>query len=397
MNCYFCEKLISMKFLRFLFYIALLTGGFFLGTSWQSKTTPPPPVPQIADEAGDDTPPTEKATPANFKTPPAMPPGLNEDEKATIRLFENSAPSVAYITTSKFRQDYWTRNVMEIPQGSGSGFVWDSDGHIITNYHVIQGADRAQVTLADQTTWDAELVGKAPEKDLAVLKITAPRKALQPIPVGGSSNLLVGQSVFAIGNPFGLDQTLTTGIISALGREIQSVAGIPIRGAIQTDAAINPGNSGGPLLNSSGQLIGVNTAIYSPSGASAGIGFSIPVDVVKWVVPELIKHGKIMRPTLGVELATDQTTSRLNLAGALILDVIKGSAAEKAGLQPTYRDRNGRIRLGDTIVSINGDAVKGGKDLILILEKYKPGDLVKVKVLRNGEEMEMELRLDEAR
>lgn len=286
---------------------------------------------------------------------------------------------------------------MEIPQGSGSGFVWDNEGHIITNFHVIQGADRAQVTLSDQTTWDAELIGQAPEKDLAVLKIDAPSKDLTPIPVGGSSNLLVGQNVYAIGNPFGLDQTLTTGIISALGREIQSVSSIPIRGAIQTDAAINPGNSGGPLLNSSGQLIGVNTAIYSPSGASAGIGFSIPVDEVRWVVPELIAHGKIMRPTLGIDLVNQQTTSKLGLKGALILHVIKGSAAEKAGLQPTYRDSNGRIQIGDSILAINADKVDSGKDLILILEKYKPGEQVTLKVLRNEKEVEIELWLDEAR
>ena len=325
-----------MKFLKFLFYAALLIGGFFLGTSWQTKNTLPDTTPQVAADADENPRNVEENTvPKNYSNAPAMPPGLNEHEKATINLFENSAPSVAYITTSRFRQDYWSRNVMEIPQGSGSGFVWDMDGHVITNYHVIQGADRAQVTLADQTTWDAELVGKAPEKDLAVLKITAPSKALKPIPVGASYNLLVGQNVYAIGNPFGLDQTLTTGIISALGREIESVSGIPIRGAIQTDAAINPGNSGGPLLNSSGKLIGVNTAIYSPSGASAGIGFSIPVDEVKWVVPELIAHGRIMRPSLGVDLANDQTTSRLGLKGALIMDILKGSAAANAGLQPT--------------------------------------------------------------
>ncbi|MEO1258526.1 MAG: trypsin-like peptidase domain-containing protein [Bacteroidota bacterium] len=385
-----------MKFFRFLFYIALLVGGFFLGTSWQNKTAPPDTTPQVAADADENPNNTQEAAKINYNTPP-MPPGLNEDEKATIRLFENSAPSVAYITTSRIRQDFWSRNVMEIPQGSGSGFVWDTDGHVITNYHVIQGADRAQVTLADQTTWDATLVGKAPEKDLAVLKIEAPRKALQPIPVGASTNLLVGQSVYAIGNPFGLDQTLTTGIISALGREIESVSGIPIRGAIQTDAAINPGNSGGPLLNSSGQLIGVNTAIYSPSGASAGIGFSIPVDEVKWVVPELITHGRIMRPSLGVDLAADQTTARLGVKGALILDILQGSAAYKAGLQPTYRDRQGRIRLGDVIVAINDDRVGSSKDMVLILEKYKPGDLVKVKVLRNDQEEVVELSLDEAR
>ena len=385
-----------MKIIKFLFFASLLAGAFLLGISWQNINLPFDMKPQVSADANENPHNTEAPVATNLNTPPT-PPGLNEDELATIRLFENSAPSVAYITTSRIREDFWTRNVMEIPQGSGSGFVWDTEGHIITNYHVIQGADRAQVTLADQTTWDAKLVGKAPEKDLAVLKIDAPRKTLKPIPVGASNRLLVGQSVFAIGNPFGLDQTLTTGIISALGREIQSVSGIPIRGAIQTDAAINPGNSGGPLLNSSGQLIGVNTAIYSPSGASAGIGFSIPVDEVKWVVPELIAHGRIMRPSLGVELAADQTTARLGVKGALILDVIKGSAAEKSGLQSTYRDRQGRISLGDVIVAINSDKVESSKDMILILEKYKPGDMVKVKVLRNDKEQVVDLKLDEAR
>lgn len=395
-HLYFCKKLNSMlrKTLRFLFLALLLVAAFFAGTAWQNSTAPVNTSPQVtADEGG--TPLNTNVTEEG--TAPTLPPSLNEDEKATIRLFEKSAPSVAYITTSQYQRSYWSRNVTEIPSGSGSGFVWDSRGHIITNYHVIQGADRAQVTLADQTTWDATLVGAAPEKDLAVLKIDAPRSALQPIPVGQSENLLVGQSVFAIGNPFGLDQTLTTGIISALGREIKSVAGIPIRGAIQTDAAINPGNSGGPLLNSSGQLIGVNTAIYSPSGASAGIGFSIPVDEVTWVVPELIKHGRIMRPSIGVELATVNTTKRLGLRGALIVEVIKGSAAEQARLQPTYRDRRGQIRLGDAIIGIGADKVDNRNDLVLILEKYKPGDQVPVKVLRNDEEITVEVVLDEAR
>jgi S1-C subfamily serine protease len=381
----------SNSILRFFLFAALLVGGFLLGTSWKTVFNQQM-APQVSADEGsprninNDEPSTSKTT--------VMPPGLNEGEKATIRLFENSAPSVAYITTSQIRQDYWTRNVMEIPQGSGSGFVWDRLGHVITNYHVIQGADKAQVTLSDRSTWDAELIGAAPEKDLAVLKITAPSVTLKPIPVGSSDNLLVGQSVFAIGNPFGLDQTLTTGVISALGREIKSVSGIPIRDVIQSDAAINPGNSGGPLLNSSGELIGVNTAIYSPSGASAGIGFSIPVDVVKWVVPDLIQYGKVNRPTLGVELANAQSTQRLGLTGALITHVAEGSAAERAGLQPTYRDRSGRIHLGDAIVGINGEKVESSNDLILILEKYKAGDNVKVKIIREEKEQEVTVRLD---
>ena len=382
----------STSILRFFLWTALLVGGFFVGSAWNTKFSRDA-SPQIS---ADENPHNTNETNGSATHSP-LPLGLNEDEKSTIRLFENAAPSVAFITTLQLREDYWTRNVMEIPQGSGSGFVWDKDGHIITNYHVIQGADKAQVTLADRTTWDAELVGAAPEKDLAVLKITAPKSALRPIPVGSSDNLLVGQSVLAIGNPFGLDQTLTTGIISALGREIKSVSGSPIRDVIQSDAAINPGNSGGPLLNSSGELIGVNTAIYSPSGASAGIGFSIPVDVVKWVVPDLIQFGKINRPTFGIELANAQTVQRLGLRGALITHVAEGSAAERAGLQPTIRDSNGRIQLGDAIVAINGEKVESANDLVLILEKFKAGDTVKVKILREEQEQEVQVRLDGSR
>jgi len=321
---------------------------------------------------------------------------LNSDVKATISLFENAAPSVAFITTSNYRRDYWTRNITEIPRGTGSAFVWDKKGHIITNYHVILGADRAQVTLADQSTWDAKVIGAAPEKDLAVLKIEAPKSQLIPIPVGTSEDLLVGQSVYAIGNPFGLDQTLTTGIISALGREIKSVAGLPIRDAIQTDAAINPGNSGGPLLDSNGKLIGVNTMIYSPSGAYAGIGFSIPVDVISWAVPQLIANGRLMRPTLGVELASAQAMNRLGEEGALVLNVIKNSAAETAGIRPTTRDRYGEFDLGDIITGINGEKIKSRNDLLLSLEKYQPGEQITVQVKRKNQFVDLKLTLDKS-
>ena len=228
-------------------------------------------------------------------------------------------------------------------------------------------------------------MGIAPNKDLAVLKIEAPIEKLIPIKKGESENLRVGQSVFAIGNPFGLDYSLTTGIISALGREINSVAGIKIQDVIQTDAAINPGNSGGPLLNSSGELIGVNTAIYSPNGASAGIGFSIPVDQVKWVVPDLIKYGKVKRAVLGVELVRGtEAQDRFNLEGALIMNVIEGKGAEKAGIQGTIRDKRGRISLGDLIVQINDVSVKNNTDLVLALEDYEVGDEVEVQFLRNN-------------
>ncbi len=368
-----------------IFWILLLLSGFFIGTSWQNKKEL-----------------TEKSTnqhPAMLASnqSPATPQTVDKDDRftdhevATINLFERAAPSVVFITTSNVRRDYWSRNVSEIPRGSGSGFVWDKTGHIITNYHVIQGADKATVTFADQTTYPATLVGAAPEKDLAVLRIEAENMELQPIPVGASDNLRVGQSVFAIGNPFGLDQTLTTGIISALGREIESVGKVPIRDVIQTDAAINPGNSGGPLLDSQGKLIGVNTAIYSPSGAYAGVGFSIPSHVVDWVVPDLIKYGKINRPTLGVELASPQVMRRMGMEGILIYDVFSGGPAEKAGLQPTRWNRQGSIVLGDVITAINGEKVTNRGELILILEKYKPGDRVRVSITRDYEPAEVEL------
>ncbi|MEJ6691996.1 MAG: trypsin-like peptidase domain-containing protein [Saprospiraceae bacterium] len=307
------------------------------------------------------------------------------EEEATIKLFEESAPSVVFITTSTVRQDYWSRNVTEIPAGNGSGFIWDREGHIVTNYHVIEKADKAQVTLSDQTTWDAELIGIEPNKDLAILKIKAPDTKLKPIPVASSHDLRVGQSVFAIGNPFGLDQTLTTGVISALGREIQSIGGRPIRGVIQTDAAINPGNSGGPLLDSNGRLIGVNTMIYSPSGASAGIGFSIPADEVNWVVPDIIQYGEVRRPILGINLVAEQHTQRLNMEGALILDVVPDSPADKFGLQATEKDLRGNIILGDLITQINNEVISTNADLFLALEKYNPGDTVRVGYIRKDE------------
>ncbi len=386
-----------MKVLRILIGPILLIGGFFLGTAWknqdmdkeESNETEQALTEKEREEAS-----TKSLVSSHEET--VLDFSLSRDEKAVIKLFEKGAPSTVYINTSTFRRDYWTRNISEIPRGSGTGFVWDKDGHIITNYHVIQGADRAQVTLADQTTWDAKLVGYEAGKDLAVLKIETPAKQLRPIPVGGSENLKVGQFVFAIGNPFGLDQTLTTGVISALGREIESVSGLPIRDVIQTDAAINPGNSGGPLLNSAGQLIGVNTAIYSPSGSNAGIGFSIPVDVVKWVVPQLIKYGKFSRPQLGVELASKNLIRRfgIDIEGALVLNVHKGSAAEKAGVSPTVRNRRGEIELGDIIVGINGDEIKSQNDLLLTLEKYKPGDKVTLRIFRSGQGMILPLVLD---
>ena len=319
---------------------------------------------------------------------------LAPGEKSTIALFRQASPSVLHITAISVQRDLFTLNLYQIPEGTGSGFIWDHNGNIITNFHVIQNADVAQVTLGDQTTWKARRVGVAPDKDLAVLRIDAPANQLQPIPIGTSKDLQVGQSVFAIGNPFGLDQSLTTGVISALGREIESVTRRPIQGVIQTDAAINPGNSGGPLLDSAGRLVGVNTAIYSPSGASAGIGFAIPVDTVNRIVVELIRYGKVTRPGIGVQIAEEQIADRLGVKGILIVDVVPGSAAARAGIRPTRREGSGRVRLGDVITAVDGKKVESPNELFILLENYKVGDVVNVSLLREGKNVQTKVTLE---
>jgi S1-C subfamily serine protease len=318
---------------------------------------------------------------------------LGADEKATIQVFQNDAPSVVHITSIAVRVDQLNMNEMEIPAGVGSGFIWDTQGHIVTNFHVVEDARRAQVILGDGSAYAAEIVGRAPDKDLAVLKIDAPASKLRPLPIGTSNNLQVGQKVLAIGNPFGLDQTLTTGVVSGLGREIKSVTQHAIHDVVQTDAPINPGNSGGPLLDSSGRLIGVNTAIYSPSGASAGIGFAIPVDTVNRIVPELIKNGKIERPGLGINIATDQAAQRLDVDGVLIIEVAPNGAAAAAGLTGTQPGPDGRWQLGDVIVGIDGQAVHKQADLFKALDDHKVGDHVKVTVMRDGQKRDVDVTL----
>ncbi len=323
--------------------------------------------------------------------------GLLPEERSTVELFRKASPSVVYITTAtrERRVDYFGRRFDRVQDGTGSGFLWDSEGHVVTNYHVIQNADVAQVTLYDQTTWPASLVGKDPEMDLAVLRIEAPAEKLRPIPVGSSSDLQVGQSVLAIGNPFGLDYTLTTGVISALDREVQSITGRELQGVIQTDAAINPGNSGGPLLDSSGRLIGVNTQIVSSGGAWAGIGFAIPVDTVNWVVPELILHGQVNRPQLGVTLV-DGARLRPRVDGVLVLEVVRNSGAERAGLRGSRRTRQG-IVLGDVITAVDGEPVRSVSDVRALLERQQAGDSVTVSLLRGDEEAKAEVRLSAPR
>ncbi len=322
---------------------------------------------------------------------------LAADEQASIELFKRCAPSVVYITNLAVRRDVFGFNVTEIPQGTGSGFIWDEDGYVVTNFHVVEGAQRAEVTLHDHSSWPAQPVGFLPDKDVAVLKISAPREKLRPILIGTSSDLQVGQRVFAIGNPFGLDQTLTTGVISALKRQIRSVTQRPIQDVIQTDAAINPGNSGGPLLDSAGRLIGVNTAIYSPSGSSAGIGFAVPVDTINDVVPQLIRHGRVVRPGLGLVLADDGLARRLGAAGALVLQVADGSAAERAGLRPTRRDEYGRVLLGDVIVAVDGQPVRSGDELGLRFEKLSVGAEVTLTIVREEQQLEVRAQLQEVR
>jgi S1-C subfamily serine protease len=381
---------------RAFFVLSLLAGvviGVLISAGIQRAVSP-------AGQAA----PLEAATleAAGTTAPPraaADSPRLRDDERQTISLFEDAAPSVAFITTQVREVDYWTRNVFEVPSGTGSGFVWDDRGHVVTNFHVVQDAIRsggsAKVTLGDDA-YEASVVGFARDQDLAVLLIDAPRETLVPLRLGTSADLRVGQQVYAIGNPFGLDYTLTTGIVSALGRTIQAVSGTTIFDVIQTDAAINPGNSGGPLLDSGGRLIGVNTAIYSPSGASAGIVFAVPVDTVSRIVPELIESGQVTRPVLGVHLdqrLSESVTRRLGVKGVLIREVVRGGGAAEAGLEGTAMTRRGRVIPGHIITKIDGNAVTSVGDLLGRLGSYRPGATVRLTVWRDGETKEVDVRL----
>ncbi|HET9643271.1 MAG TPA: trypsin-like peptidase domain-containing protein [Burkholderiaceae bacterium] len=310
---------------------------------------------------------------------------LQADEQANISVFKTASPSVVNITTLALQRDMFSLNVQQVPRGTGTGFVWDDRGYIVTNFHVVQDAEGARVTLNDQTSFKAQLVGVFPDRDIALLKIDAPKNKLTPLAIGTSKDLAVGQKVYAIGNPFGLDQTLTTGIVSALNREIESVTQRTIRGVVQTDAAINPGNSGGPLLDSAGRVIGVNTAIYSPSGASAGIGFAIPIDEVNRIVPRLIRDGRMVRPALGVTGGPQAMTRALGLPpGVPVVRVVPGGPAERAGLQSFRRGREGGIVPGDVITSVGDEPVTDFDSLLSALEHHQPGDKVTLSIWRDG-------------
>jgi S1-C subfamily serine protease len=324
---------------------------------------------------------------------------LAADEQATIAIFELARPSVVFISTAERVIDPWTRNAYDVPRGSGSGFIWDALGHVVTNNHVLEGASGAMVRLADGSAHAAALVGADPGHDLAVLRIDPGAGAPPPLTIGTSADLQVGQKVFAIGNPFGLDWTLTTGIVSALGRELPARQGPPIRDLIQTDAAINPGNSGGPLLDSAGRLIGVNTAIYSPSGGSAGIGFAVPVDVVNRVVPQIIAEGHYAPPSIGVEVDAQINAAALRqgLEGVLVLGLVPGSAAERAGLRPARLTPDGRLVPGDRVVALDDIPVATVEDLNAALDDRRVGDTVTLTLLRGGERVRLELELEPGR
>jgi len=318
---------------------------------------------------------------------------LAADEKATIELFEKAKDSVVFITTRSQVRDFWTRNVFTVPRGTGSGFIWDDAGHVITNFHVIENASEAIVRLADGRDYQAALVGASPAHDIAVLRIGVGFKRPPPVPLGTSNDLRVGQKVFAIGNPFGLDWTLTSGIVSALDRTLGggdgNSSGKNVEHLIQTDAAINPGNSGGPLLDSAGRLIGINTAIYSPSGASAGIGFAVPVDTVARVVPQLIAKGKYIRPVLGIQIdegLNERLIRTFGTQGVYILNVSPGSAADTAGLKGAEVTRNGQVAAGDIITAINGKPVDSVGSYLSRLDDFQIGETVTV-TIRRGERL----------
>jgi S1-C subfamily serine protease len=321
---------------------------------------------------------------------------LAQDEKATIELFKGSSLSVVYITTLQRARDFRTRSSHDIPAGTGSGFLWDDAGHVVTNYHVIKDGTGADVTLSNHETYPATLVGTAPAYDLALLKINTQASKLRPIPIGTSADLQVGQKVFAIGNPFGLDQTLTTGIVSALGRTIQGVSGRAIEEVIQTDAAINPGNSGGPLLDSAGRLIGVNTAIFSPSGTSSGIGFAVPVDTINRIIPQLLAEGRVSRPYLGVQMSdalSEQVSGQRGVPGVLVVGVDPDSPAERAGLRGVERAANGALIIGDIIQQASGKPVRRVDDLLAILERHTAGQTIRLQVLRAGKQVDVDVTL----
>lgn len=316
-----------------------------------------------------------------------------EDEQNTVDIFDNAGPGTVFVTQNQIVRDRYTMRATEVPSGSGSGFIWDTEGHIITNYHVIDGSSHLTVTLYNQKTYPAKLVGGEPKKDIAVLKIDAPADELTPIPRPDDTyELAVGQKAIAIGNPFGLDHTITTGIISAMGRDQLGYGGVTIRDMIQTDASINPGNSGGPLLDSSGQLIGMNTMIFSKSGASAGIGFAVPFSTIKRVVPQIIRTGKAQQIGLGISILPDAIARRNGIQGVIVRQVANNSPAARAGLRGVEQNYRGTY-IGDVIVGIDDKKVTNYDTLYNALDTHQPGDTIQVKIRREGKIISLPVEL----
>jgi S1-C subfamily serine protease len=321
--------------------------------------------------------------------PPLSSQARTEDEKNTIEVFRSAVRSTVFVTQRKLVVDYFEQEAQEVQAGQGTGFVWDKEGHVVTNFHVVQGADSLLVTLQEHKSYEAQVVGTEPRKDIAVLSIKAPKEALVPIqrPPPGARLLDVGQKAIAIGIPFGFDQTLTTGVVSAVGRQMMGIGGVTIRDLVQTDAAINPGNSGGPLLDSSGRLIGMNTMIISRSGSSAGIGFAVPVTTIALVVPQIIRTGHAEQVGLGIRIDEGQRLERrTGIAGIIVLAVAPDSPAAKAGLRGLSRGLDG-YSLGDIIVGIDGQRVTNYDELYTALDKHRPGDKVEVTTVRDGKQV----------
>jgi len=382
-----------MRFRAIALTVLVFAGGFVTGRSTAALGRPVAgPAESVADRAATTAPGAEIAPPGDLRPEP-IPEGLTEEETRNIRIFREASRSTVFITNVGLRRDRWSFRVFEVPQGSGTGFVWDRDGHVVTNFHVIENSRQLIVTLFDRTEYPAEVVGVAPEKDIAVLKIDAPAEVLEPLHVGSSSDLVVGQRVLAVGNPFGLDQTLTVGVVSALGRELRSPNDRTIRDVIQTDAAINPGNSGGPLLDSRGRLIGVNTAIYSPSGASAGISFAIPVDTVKRLVPQIIEFREPVRAGIGIFAVPDHLARRFGIEGVAVAEVQQGGAAERADLQPLRITRQGKIVSGDVIVAVDDAPVRTLDELQYAFENRGPGSEVVLRVVDVSKETTRDVRV----
>jgi S1-C subfamily serine protease len=351
-----------------------------------------------AVDRSEPAPPPAAAPPqtASPQAPVQVPGGarLLENERNTIDIVRKTKNSVVYITNMQYVSDFFFTYDELVPRGSGSGFVWDDRGHIVTNFHVIDEGVKYMVSLPDQRQVEATLVGRDPAKDVAVLKLNEAVSGLAPVTIGTSHDLQVGQKVIAIGNPFGFDHTVTEGIVSALGRTMPGAGGVSIRDMIQTDASINPGNSGGPLLNSSGELIGMNTMIASPSGASSGVGFAVPVDTVAKIVPQIIRFGKVTRPDLGgISFVRDEVAQRSKIAGAVIMEVPRGSRAYEQGLRGLQRDTFGRLLIRDVITGIDQMKIKSYDDLFAALDGYKIGDTVTLTVEREGKARQVKIQL----